>query len=508
MNALKIFHVSPSQIKLARTCEAKYVGRYNDKLPDDSDHTKQDFGKAVHGSIQHWLTAYKPLPKNIVGDTARLLVKPGFLPTPSSRLIVEKRFSMVLPEAPGIALVGQADCLDPLDVELGIPVVDDVKTTTDKKWMITKAELPNDPQGVMYTKYLSRLTGSDFIMGRWLTAIAPNVKGIRKAKIGLKTEHIYEMTSADYLAQWDRLIKDALKINEIRRSGMTIKDATPAGGAACETYGGCPFRGKCSLTRARVMLSYYKRFEKVSDLDIKVQVTTPPLSGTENEVKLSERIKARQANIEQPDDEDEEETPKTKKSKRVEPDDDDDAGDDDDDSMEALEAKLKAKKKAAKEAAAKGETDKAADRFVERAASTKKSAKAPINPPEGDDDDDGDTEEEAPAKKTKSDKSAKANKLSVFYDVGIVRGSSMMVKTLSEVLAPIAKLICEEHSVPHWSHVEFGKGAGLLSAGLESLIDDGDVDDMIVVASSSTPEGAAVRDMLTRRASVVLQGQR
>ncbi|MHA1574433.1 MAG: hypothetical protein ACTSX8_10615 [Alphaproteobacteria bacterium] len=85
---------------------------------------------------------------------------------------------------------------------------------------------------------------------------------------------------------------------------------------------------------------------------------------------------------------------------------------------------------------------------------------------------------------------------------------------LGDLLAPLLEHIatnhrCKDHpeGVAHWNMIEFGYGKSILAYEFAKYLDSVSFDGVLVV-DGDTPEGLAVKDILVRRADLVVQGVR
>ena len=79
------------------------------------------------------------------------------------------------------------------------------------------------------------------------------------------------------------------------------------------------------------------------------------------------------------------------------------------------------------------------------------------------------------------------------------------VHRLEDLAKPIADMVAKDNGVEHWGLVEFHRGGPMLAAKFERMMDAHGLNG-VVIADSKTAECKALREVLIRRAGVVVQG--
>jgi len=100
----------------------------------------------------------------------------------------------------------------------------------------------------------------------------------------------------------------------------------------------------------------------------------------------------------------------------------------------------------------------------------------------------------------------------VMFDAVYAKNETLAngVKHLGDMVKPIADIVAKDNAVEHWGLVEFHRGGPMLAAKFERLLDafeeQGNPMTGVILADSRTKEAQALRDVLIRRAGVVVQG--
>jgi len=175
------------------------------------------------------------------------------LPQPG-QAIVEGGFTWELPDRP-YDVRGIIDCHDYVD---GVPRIIDHKTTGDFKWARTPAQLREDTQATVYAGYAMHASGSDRVLGRW---VYYRTRGRPAAKaVDWETDTtIIEAPLQRFFASCDQMVR-------IQAAGAKALDLDPEV-AACDRYGGCPFRDRCNLSskeRFRAFMAQQTLKEKMA----------------------------------------------------------------------------------------------------------------------------------------------------------------------------------------------------------------------------------------------------
>lgn len=97
--------------------------------------------------------------------------------------------------------------------------------------------------------------------------------------------------------------------------------------------------------------------------------------------------------------------------------------------------------------------------------------------------------------------------LTVMFDALFEKSDGPAPLLLGDILVPLAAAVAKENGQPHWSAVDYGKGAGFLAAKLQQWLVQTSFAGTILV-DSSTPEARAVKEVLRRAAGTIIQGVR
>lgn len=502
-------YVSPSQVKSYRECGRKIAFRYNEKLKDAGS-PKAWFGKAVHKEVEKYLVTGQ-VPDNdslnMPALGARTLIGPGYLPTPSSRVVAEGEFNMTC-EIPGVMLSGQIDIMQLL--EDGMPEVDDVKTTGHKSYALTPATFDDDPQVLIYSKYIAQRFGGGWAKAKWLYLIvkwSKNEKGIpivtgfqKKPHV---VENIFNIESRGFKERWATLMQDVAAIADIRRSGVMGNALMNLDTSSCSNFNGCPHQSVCTRTAGmRIVGRLTKMWRATNRVSAK----------GEEEVDFKARLAAMRgaAATEETPKETPAATPQKEATAKKPEAATAVAG------AGAALADLRNRAAAAVKAnppASSSQTPRVTAETLERnkdllAPEEHAKEKAELETKAAP----ADEPKEAPAKKPRAAKATKADAvvaapadgLVVMFDVVVTKGTPTGV-TLHEVIAPLLADINEQNDVMHYTHIDFGKGRGILVKLLDDYLAEGGFKGTIL-ADSTSPETIAVKDILFKHATSVVQG--
>lgn len=247
---------------------------------------------------------------------------------------------------------------------------------------------------------------------------------------------------------WNKIIRQASELVELRCTKPDVMTLEPSP-SACSAYGGCPFEADCDLSGGQRIMSHIKQFakhHKESDY-----------------MKLSEKLAKKNSK--------KEETKKEEPTKEKE--------------------KEKSKKEKVKEAG----------------------DKEPINSPEG-------KQEEKPKEEKKETKTTKtkAKKTSNDKEPALVVIMDALFRThqniepvqLIDLLQPMIERVCTDNDKPHIGLIQYAEGysmlARLLDEELPGLIKKHG--QLVILADSWTKETQAVKEVLYRHASAIIQGVR
>lgn len=95
----------------------------------------------------------------------------------------------------------------------------------------------------------------------------------------------------------------------------------------------------------------------------------------------------------------------------------------------------------------------------------------------------------------------------VMFDAVYTKNQTLAngVRHLGDLVKPIADIVAADNGVEHWGLVEFHRGGPMLAAKFERWLDAKPLEG-VILADSKTKEAQALRDVLVRRAGVVVQG--
>ena len=248
---------SASQVKTFRECQRKWGWDKIDGIKSPPNKFAE-LGIKVHEVLEKWLRdGIAPDTSTIEGAIAHSGIQ--HLPSPGTARVEQE--SMVVTEQADYAVrVDYAHMVQPEDLALrgwdalvrdsrrALPVVGDHKTTGDTKYAKREAELRHDEQVGLYGQAVVDETGADEVGFEW---IYYQTKGDHR-----RSKPVRLVASREEIAEIVRgLDETALEMDVARATATTALDLPPTA-AACEMYGGCFYREKCSLTAAERMRSY------------------------------------------------------------------------------------------------------------------------------------------------------------------------------------------------------------------------------------------------------------
>lgn len=145
----------------------------------------------------------------------------------------------------GFAYTGKLDLWVPdgaIVPEVGrpsIPCVIDFKSTSSMRYAKSPDALRTDPQALLYGLFAMRRAGVREVDLVWLYT---QTKGPRRGE----RRHV-RMTAEEIVAGVVALDARAVKVADLRRAKPDPL-SLPANTAACDAYGGCPYRANCNLS--------------------------------------------------------------------------------------------------------------------------------------------------------------------------------------------------------------------------------------------------------------------
>ncbi len=251
MTLRTLTHSSPSQVKSARRCVQRWWAEKIAGMPRP-DTAALIFGRSCHGQLE----------KHLVD---------GIAPHGREGLVL----APALPYFPPAGTVKRIHCETPIRIETGIlPVigyidhvgrgvvadssVDDLKTTSDLKYVMEEDELRRDPQCAIYVRALLVDTGAPSSEFRHVYAQTSAPKS---------TERRILVTRGENDDRWSDVL-DTLRL-QLQYAGAERMEDVPGNPDACGDYGGCHFRGVCPTWKKRG-LNLFGR-----GLDVKIDFRFP-----------------------------------------------------------------------------------------------------------------------------------------------------------------------------------------------------------------------------------------
>lgn len=263
-----MIRVSPSQVAKFRDCKRAWAFRYIDGIPDIADSSK-DFGINGHARIEEWLETGKHPGDDVTGQLIQKAIKPGFLPSPDPRLLIEQEIQMGMLNGHALML-GYADLILP-PTESMIPILIDHKFTSDSRYALKASELAVDAQRIIYGRYIIERFNAEQTMARWIYYEARwKDRAANERKLGRvqKVEHI--LTREDACGDgWLRIADDVEQMLITKQTAKTAMEVEPTGaGISCDKYRGCPYREKCGLTQAQMLTARMRQFDRAHKKDL------------------------------------------------------------------------------------------------------------------------------------------------------------------------------------------------------------------------------------------------
>ncbi len=112
------------------------------------------------------------------------------------------------------------------------------------------------------------------------------------------------------------------------------------------------------------------------------------------------------------------------------------------------------------------------------------------------------------AKKVEENKNPTGPGLMVLFDCMLRKGpDGQKIENLSDWLKEVADKVAKDNNVPHFALIDYAQGAPALAGALELALTENPTSGVVIVDSDSL-EGRAVKDVLIRHASIVIQGVR
>jgi hypothetical protein len=229
-------HVSPTQIALYDACPRKWAYRYIEGLKEPETEQQVE-GIEGHARVEALLKHGQEPGNDKLGKLINAARRPGYLPLPDSSLLLEQEFFLPLEE--GSEFVGFIDCLVP--PENGVAVVIDHKFVSNLTWAKTPIELAGDPQAIAYGRAaVEFFPEAERVECRWLYY----QKGSKKV-----LPVSFTTTAREARYAWEGLKLKASVLANLRVAAPH-PEAVRGNESACVSYGGCPYRSKCSIGSA------------------------------------------------------------------------------------------------------------------------------------------------------------------------------------------------------------------------------------------------------------------
>ncbi len=249
--------VSPTQIKTKRDCFRKLAFDKVDRIPR-TESAGQAFGTEVHAAGEDWMRFRVRPPSTMAGKTFEQGIgKKDFLPKPRTGQLIEHHFVLELPELDRVLLHGYIDLFEPIvpqSLDL-LALVIDYKYTKSRKWIPTLPELEKDPQILIYAAAGFIHGNAERVETRWCyfvtNADRTKVKGTSKRSL------IWTPDDFNAKGQFDRIIKDADEIADMRRTASNAHDVK-YDRTACHKFGGCEYDNIC-IRKGSKALAYIQQ---------------------------------------------------------------------------------------------------------------------------------------------------------------------------------------------------------------------------------------------------------
>lgn len=267
--------VSPSQLKTFATelypnsaCHRKWFYSYVKGLRPPST-PKQKFGTQLHTCHENWFKFGQQPPETQAGAVAKMaILAKDFLPKRHDDMWVEKpRGVLRMQVGEDLWWWGFIDLVDPHYAENAAGLYD-YKTTTDKRWMMTEEQLRRDAQSVMYSVFIMSTLGVEEVRARWAYHIAScpkdwPEKGRRQPKGVVPLDTTFHATDPDFKEMVQTCINISVDIQTAHREWKTEEDAKQNLNA-CDAYGGCYFakNGMCKRDDIGILTAHLAQYDK------------------------------------------------------------------------------------------------------------------------------------------------------------------------------------------------------------------------------------------------------
>lgn len=510
--------ISPSQIKTWRMCRAAWAF---DKIEGKKSPptASQQFGTEVHSHLETWLSKSKLPDDSPQGLTAKQGLH--YLPAPTGDLLVEETMKYrtgALP--PNVYLFGYVDLIQPPRLII------DHKTTANLKWAMSLKEFKEDPQAIIYSRYLMERFEVEEVTARWVyySASKPRDGRPRKPNGHKKVEHDFHLKDPEFQSSWLRIVEDVSAIHVAKKTWKSANEDAEKNHSACRMYGGCPHLGYCTKQPGDTIAAYMRQYDREHFKNARQsEQCKDKMGGTMNLMEklnamkggeaipaatngsasgggtLMDKLKSmgKEVGINPPPDEGGE-----------------------DDTPAVVDAPPPPKTADEPDLTVKPKKDEIMAMLDERGIAYKKSMKKGElealleSPPEA---------TEAPATETtvaveipeksleKATEELKqtikevAPGFTLFVDCMPRKGSYPQMVNLASWAHETEELVAKANDVPHWGLVEYAKGGPMLAVQVEERLKRESFRGAMLL-DSQTPIGKTLKDTLIRLADVVIEG--
>lgn len=467
--------VSPSQIERWRLCKRSWGFVYLDGIKTPTSPAAA-YGQEGHKAIEAWLTTGK-IPDNTAEDILKLVhkaIKPGRLPTPDRRLLVEHKFQIGLLKS-GHALRGYIDCVVPPELNHGVPLIIDHKFRTDRKFMMDQSDLEADIQALIYSfAALLMFPDCHAVENRWLYYFSTGSASKRpKRPVGVEA---VGLTRHETDVEWS--IAEILEVVAEMAKAKRTKDLEPSY-SACSAFGGCYFVERCregttAATRAAARirqaggLASFKSEEKAEKRAIGA------VTKEDDKMSLIDDLRAKRK------------AARGGKSEPKEP---------------VEEAKEAANHLSGYQPETEGETEEE-EKPKRKRGKPKKTSSKKVKEVQ--------TEETSDAEEEKSEQVNpkplfNPGRFRLLINTFPVKTDGRPIHRLEEIVAEATATIERDFDVQHWKLIEYGRDKPMLELAFDQWLDEHDLDGDICV-DSRTAVGQALMELLTRKAEEVFRG--
>lgn len=271
--------ISVSQIQTWRRCQRQFGFRYVEFVPTAQSPSAALGQEVQDQQIDPWLAEGRPIDfSRPSGEIAQALVP--MLPRPrAAGMEIRKKF--VLPSPSGQwAYKGELDVYAPDSIIVpaieaeglgGVPLVGDVKTTSNLEYAQTKQSLPTDIQCVTYAWETMYRTGANAVDAVWWT-----VRTKRKPNTVRAAVRLYSSQVLDEFMAVEASAGEAVRA----RAALPKANDLPPNVRACDAYGGCPYRHLCNLSPLVQSEQIEMNAQTATFLDhLKARTTPAPIAG-------------------------------------------------------------------------------------------------------------------------------------------------------------------------------------------------------------------------------------